>query len=84
MKKFQCDICGLLTSEYKLKTLLQHLQIKESPHPEIEHICVECCEQITEAQRKIKTALSPIETSWMKQIILKLRWKKWPTKTNKE
>jgi hypothetical protein len=77
MKRFQCDVCGLLVGEYNLSKIHNSFQIKEKPHPLIEHICGDCNEQILNANNNIDKALEPIKNSWMKEIILKLRWKKW-------
>ena len=77
MKRFQCDVCGLLVGEYKLIQLLDSYQIKEKPHPLIEHVCGDCKEQLEKSCTNINIALEPIKNSWMKEIILKLRWKKW-------
>lgn len=76
MKQFRCDVCGLLVGEYKLSTLYERLQIHESANSTIEHVCEECRDQIVEAQEKIEEALKPIKYSWLKQIVLKLKWKK--------
>jgi len=75
MKKFICDICKVSVTEYKLKTLYNHLKISEPPNGDIFHVCPDCDSKICEAQSKIEDALKPIKISWIKGIILKLRKK---------
>jgi len=64
----KCDICGLEVKQHSLTTLYEDIQPKG-----IEHACTVCYKEIVTAKRKIEDALRPIQASWLKKIILKMK-----------
>ena len=70
MRKFNCDICGIDTSQYKLRTLY-----RQYAPDDIEDACDDCYNEIINAISIIDKAMSPIKQSWVRKIVSKLQRK---------